>query len=343
MQHLYSYLIEKQGYLDYGDFVNDIFAQIKPNREFMKKMWKAIINKTKLPDFEILVESDNYPYWLEKLYVKSYPLGISNAGVDTDLVFLNKDKTKVESATIYLHNKFIKNMKPRIETVVNGGYNEDLTDDVLDTLQNMAFTLKDITKPVISHEIKHIFDILIGNSKQNKKLLNSFDGNSYVDIDYDNPELSKSTYIEALSEISYFLNTTEESAHKQQLIEHIKAGDISRKELEELLYKIDKSTINEKEHLSAKYCDSFDNCGVISNFLGTFVSIRYAYKTIDDLSNESASELCTIIRQYKVGEKVLGKKFNGSTHKDLKMFYNKSFDKFKKYIVDMIKIAAKHL
>lgn len=349
MKHLYSYIIEKQGYLDYSDFVNDIFAQIKPNREFIEKMWKAIVNKTKLPDFEITVESDNYPYWLEKLYVKSYPLGISNAGIDTDLVFLNKDKTKVESATIYLNNSIVKNMEPRIKKVVeysyNNGYNGDLTDDDLKTLQNMSFTLKDITKPVISHEVKHIFDILIGNSKQNKRLLNSFDGNSYIDIDYDNREFSNSTYIEALSEISYFFNTTEESAHRQQLIEHIKAGDISRKKLEELLYKIDKSTVKEKGHLHYTYVDSFDNCGVtiISNFLRTFASIRCAYKDIDDLSNESASELCTIIRQYKVSEKVLGKKFNGSTHKDLKMFYDKLFDKFKKYVVNMIKIAAKHL
>lgn len=346
MQHLYSYIIEKQGYLDYSSFIDDILNQFSQNENFIKKIWEYIISDSKFIKFDVLVESDNYPYWLEKLYIDAYRLGrYTPAAIDTDLIFLNKDKTKVESATIYINESYFDNAVSKIADLMyklhGNNYKGDLTKDDIKQLKNIKILNNvSIDKSIISHEIKHVFDFLIGNSKQDKGLLRSFDGNSYLNISSDNPEISSSSFLETISELLYFFNPTEESAHQQQLIEYVKSGKIPREEIERFLQKINKSTVY-KDAFSLYDFEYYNN--ILRDFVGTCSSIAINYDRLQRVSPETISELCTIIKQYKISEKVLHKKFNGSTRNDLRIFFMKCYDKFKQYIMKMFKKAVKHL
>lgn len=123
MKPLYTYLIEKQGYLDYNAFIDDIMHSIYTSEEFFGRICKEFIEsidprsekyaKLDFPkfninffDFNIKVKSDNYPYWLKELYIKSYEY-IDFAAVDTDFVVIDNDKKTLKSATIYINiNEF---------------------------------------------------------------------------------------------------------------------------------------------------------------------------------------------------------------------------------------------
>lgn len=346
MKHLYSYIIEKQGYLDYSSFIDDILNQFSQNENFIKKIWEYIVNKSESIEFNILVESDNYPYWLEKLYIDAYPLDdYTLAGISPDLIVLNKDKTKVKSATLIINESYFDDTINEITNLMyklhGNDYKSDLTRDDINQLKAIKILdIKSIDKTVISHEIKHIFDFLIGNSKQDKGLLRSFDGNSYLNISSDNHEISSSYFLESISELLYFFDLTEESAFQQQLIEYIRLNKISKEEIENFLHKINKSTASKFDFESS---DLEYYHGSLKKFIGICMLISASYCSLQELSRETISELCTIIKQYEVSEIVLHKKFNGSTYKDLKIFYLKCYDAFKQHIVKMVKKAAKHL
>lgn len=62
-----------------------------------------------------------------------------------------------------------------------------------------------------------------------------------------------------------------------------------------------------------------------------------------EINTQTYEEICYIIKEFKLSEKILGKKFNGKTKEDFNKFLEQCFNKIKKIYIDVLKKAVKHL
>jgi hypothetical protein len=396
MKRLYTYLVEKQGYLDYDAFINDIMDSIYASEEFIGRIYKEFIEnidprsekyaKLDFPEFDInffdlniKIKSDNYPYWLKELYIKSYE-DIDFAAVDTDLIVIDNDKKTLKSATIYINihefsfsqvindyiNKTLKTKifdlrKKYIDLIVDKkGYNFSLedwaTDEYYDEqeklITNFKKTLKidknipDIPdwrinnlKDILSHEIKHLFDYYIAHYKQSINLIKDWDSSSYIKIS------SQNKNIESLfSDLLYIFDKRELSAFKQQLISQIKHEKNDKNIINNLNAELN-LVINNDISTFHNYVPNNIDDNVFNSSLYSISSMQNGEYLKNDLetNTQTYEEICYIIKEFKLSEKILGKKFKGKTKEDFNKFLEQCFNKIKKIYIDVLKKAVKHL
>lgn len=212
----------------------------------------------------------------------------------------------------------------------------------LNIYKDITNWVKNEHKDTLSHELKHLFDYYISNYKQNSDLSN-WDNNSHIKI------TSKKEEIESLfSDLLYIFDKRELSAFQQQLISHIKHSKNNKDLINDLnveLKLIINSSIstfpsNPDKYLRLKFLNVFSD---IMYNLAKAWETKYIYTNTGDLHTPTYEEICYIIKEFKLSEKILGKKFNGKTRDDFNKFLEQCFNKIKNIYINILKKATKHL
>jgi len=372
MKQLYTYLVEKQGYLDYDAFIDDIMYNIYTSEETVGYIFKKLLEQLDcshigIPEwpsnvdigffnFNIKVKSDNYPYWLKELYIKSYK-DVSNAAVDTDLIVIDNDKKTLKSATIYIniYEFFIFDIKKYIRSKVYDEMHYPSFEESMKVFKNVKKTLKfnkddylsvcsefldkntkstltRFIKDTFSHELKHLFDYYIAHYKQNINLIKDWDNNSYIKIPSQNEDIES-----LFSDLLYFFDKRELSAFQQQLISQIKHSKNNKDLINDLNATL-KLIINSNISTFPK-----DITNTINYNMFNILMCELAKNWDEKFHKQNYEEICYIIKEFKLSEKILGKKFNGKTREDFNKFLEQCFNKIKNIYINILKKATKHL
>lgn len=183
-----------------------------------------------------------------------------------------------------------------------------------------------------------IFQIIKKNSD-----LSNWDNNSHIKI------TSKKEEIERLfSNLLYIFDKRELSAFQQQLISQIKHSKNNKDLINDLNATL-KLIINSNISTFPSNPDNYLRLTFLNVFTDIMYNIakawetKYVYTNTNDLHTPTYEEICYIIKEFKLSEKILGKKFNGKTREDFNKFLEQCFNKIKNIYINILKKATKHL